>query len=164
MDINNSYYVQVLKELNSFEVEYVLIGGIAVGIHGYPRYTADMDIWLNPNAHNLAKLFDCLQSLGYSAEDIIEIKNNRDILDPTPIRLYDDDEVFKIDLMTNSLQKAISWQECADNALHYFSDEIKIPVIHINQLILMKETSGRLDNNLKDLVDADKLKKIRDGK
>jgi hypothetical protein len=34
--------------LNNHKVEYLIVGGYAVGIHGHPRYIGDLDIWLNP--------------------------------------------------------------------------------------------------------------------
>ena len=39
-------FKEFLKLLNAHKVEYLLIGGYAVGYHGYPRATADMDIWI----------------------------------------------------------------------------------------------------------------------
>jgi len=50
-------FKEFLKLLNSRQVEYLLIGGYAVGYHGYPRATADIDIWIAtnpPNAHKVA--------------------------------------------------------------------------------------------------------------
>lgn len=38
--------------LNRHGAEYMIVGGYAVGIHGHPRYTGDLDIWLNPAPHN----------------------------------------------------------------------------------------------------------------
>jgi hypothetical protein len=45
-----------LKLLNFHKVEYLLIGGYAVGYHGYPRATADMDIWIGISKNNAQKL------------------------------------------------------------------------------------------------------------
>ena len=39
-----------LKLLSSKQVEYLLVGGYAVGYHGYSRATADMDVWITKNA------------------------------------------------------------------------------------------------------------------
>jgi len=38
---------EFLQSLNCHKVKYLLIGGCAVGYHGYPRATADMDIWIS---------------------------------------------------------------------------------------------------------------------
>jgi hypothetical protein len=39
------------------KVEYLIVGGYAVGIHGHPRYTGDLDIWLNPTPGNAKQFF-----------------------------------------------------------------------------------------------------------
>jgi len=45
--------VEFLKLLNQNGVEYLIIGGAAVNIHGYTRATGDLDIWYNPSTENL---------------------------------------------------------------------------------------------------------------
>ena len=46
----------LLALLNENEVEYLLIGGYAVGYHGYPRTTADMDVWVASDPRNASRL------------------------------------------------------------------------------------------------------------
>ena len=57
-------FKEFLKLLNSTEVKYLLIGGYAVGYHGYPRTTADMDIWVAISVENAAKLVDVFRRFG----------------------------------------------------------------------------------------------------
>jgi hypothetical protein len=59
-------FKEFLQLLNSNEVEYLLIGGYAVGYYGYPRATADMDIWVNATAENAAKVAAVLGAFGFS--------------------------------------------------------------------------------------------------
>jgi predicted nucleotidyltransferase len=162
MDIANNFYQEVLQELDKKNVKYILIGGLAVGFHGYQRYTGDMDLWLEPTEENLNRLYKTLvEELQYPVDTIKHIKDKRDIEDPTPIRLISDDETFYIDLMTNTFQKEFSWNECRDQCQYMNLQTINVPVLHINHLISMKENTKRLDNSMKDLVDAEELKKIR---
>ncbi len=59
-----------LRLLNSYGVEYLVVGGYAVGYHGYPRATGDMDIWVavsESNAHNVAM---ALRDFGMPEEKI----------------------------------------------------------------------------------------------
>ena len=54
-------FKEFLRLLNEAEVRYLLIGGYALGYHGYPRATADMDIWIansRTNAEKLVGVFD----------------------------------------------------------------------------------------------------------
>ena len=57
-------FKEFLKLLNDADVEYLLIGGYAVGYHGYPRTTADMDVWVAISAANAAKLVHVFQRFG----------------------------------------------------------------------------------------------------
>jgi len=49
-------FKEFLQLLNSHQVEYLLIGGYAVGYYGYPRATGDMDVWIAINPENAEKL------------------------------------------------------------------------------------------------------------
>lgn len=160
MDIENPFYQEVVEALNMDGVEFILIGGLAVGYHGYSRYTGDMDLWINPSQENMKRLFKALLQLGYSKESVLEISESREVENPIPIKLWDDSEVFKVDLMTNTFQKEISWHECREMCDFVKINDLSIPVIHINHLIRMKKITKRLDNSLKNLSDAQELEKI----
>ncbi|MGE0567869.1 MAG: hypothetical protein AB7O73_07960, partial [Bacteroidia bacterium] len=47
--------------------EYLIVGGYAVGIHGHPRFTGDLDIWLNPTQDNATKILNCVNEFGFSS-------------------------------------------------------------------------------------------------
>ena len=55
---------EFLRLLNETGVEYLLIGGYAVGYHGYPRTTADMDVWVAVSPGNVSKLIDAFHQFG----------------------------------------------------------------------------------------------------
>ncbi len=57
-------FKEFLKLLNEAEVEYLLIGGYAVGYHGYPRATADMDILVAISSVNASKLVHVFGKFG----------------------------------------------------------------------------------------------------
>jgi len=44
-----------------------LFGGYAVGVHGHPRYTGDLDIWLNPTKENATKILNCVNEFGFES-------------------------------------------------------------------------------------------------
>jgi len=56
--------------LNAHKVEYLLIGGYAVGYHGYPRATADMDIWVAVHAANAQRTVGALREFGFDLPDL----------------------------------------------------------------------------------------------
>ena len=53
-----------MRFLNECDIEYLLIGGHAMGYHGYPRTTADMDIWVAVSPVNAAKLVEAFSRFG----------------------------------------------------------------------------------------------------
>lgn len=55
---------EFLKLLNEAEVEYLVIGGYAVGYHGYPRTTADLDVWVAISADNASRLVEVFHRFG----------------------------------------------------------------------------------------------------
>jgi hypothetical protein len=61
---------EFLRLLNSHDVEYLLVGGYAVGLHGYPRTTGDMDVWVNATPENASKLVGALIEFGYAAANL----------------------------------------------------------------------------------------------
>ncbi len=61
-----------LKLLNSYNVEYLVIGGYAVGYHGYPRATGDIDIWIANNIDNAKNLVTALKKFGFDLPNLSE--------------------------------------------------------------------------------------------
>ncbi len=59
-----------LQLLNSHQVEYLLIGDYAVGYHGYPRATGDMDIWIAIHPQNAEKVVTVLREFGFDLPEL----------------------------------------------------------------------------------------------
>jgi len=55
-------FKEFLRLLNAHAVEYLLIGGYAVNYHGYPRATADMDIWIAVHPTNANRVVVALRN------------------------------------------------------------------------------------------------------
>lgn len=158
MELNN-FYNEVLTALYKSEVEMLLVGGLAVGFYGHVRYTNDMDLWLNPTKENLQKLSKALKLLKYDDSIIDQILKERPLDHPSPIRLLSDDNGFKVDLMTN-IYYDFKFEECMEKAENQPFEGLVLPVIGINHLIEIKQNVKRYDNGMKDLIDAQELRKI----
>jgi predicted nucleotidyltransferase len=61
---------EFLASLNSHEVRYLLIGGYAVGYHGYPRATNDIDVWVEVSEENAERIVDALGGFGFGGPDV----------------------------------------------------------------------------------------------
>ena len=58
-------FSEFLRLLNEHEVKYLLIGGYAVGYHGYVRATADMDVWIRRDKENAIRVVQVLEAFGF---------------------------------------------------------------------------------------------------
>ncbi len=63
-------FKDLLTFLNSNGAEYLVIGGYAVGYHGYPRATGDLDIWVARNAENAARVVAALRAFGFGSGEV----------------------------------------------------------------------------------------------
>ena len=61
----NSDLREFLESLNSNEVKYVVVGGLAVAFHGAPRYTGDLDVLVEKSSDNAARLMQTLAAFGF---------------------------------------------------------------------------------------------------
>jgi predicted nucleotidyltransferase len=142
-------FVDLIHILQKQDAKFVLVGGLAVLIHGHFRTTKDMDIFYEPSAENGRKVLDSINEFGFdylklSIEDILD-KNGYIKLGREPAR---------IDLFCDL--PGVSFEEVYSNAIEYEDDDIKLKVIHVNHLIENKLQVGRLQ----DLQDVRALKKI----
>jgi len=64
----NPHYKELLQLLNEFQVEYLIVGGYAVMKYGEPRYTKDLDVWVNNSPENSARLVAALKKFGAPIE------------------------------------------------------------------------------------------------
>ena len=73
-NIFNDDFRDFIHALNTYEVEYVLVGGYAVILHGYRRTTGYMDIWVNTTLDNLNKLKKAFLGFGLPTNDLTDEK------------------------------------------------------------------------------------------
>lgn len=63
-------FKEFLSLLNAEDVQYLLIGGYAVGYHGYPRVTNDIDIWVAVRPENADRIVDVLRQFGFDTAEL----------------------------------------------------------------------------------------------
>ncbi len=140
---------EFVELLIKHRVEYIIVGGYAVGIHGYPRYTGDLDIWLNPSKSNAEKILKAVAEFGFSSYDLkIEdfIKEGNVIqLGYPPLR---------IDLLTQI--DGVEFNDCYSKVEKMTIDDLIMNVISFDDLIKNKRSSGRH----KDLDDLENLERM----
>jgi predicted nucleotidyltransferase len=147
-NIFNNDFREFLSALNNNNVEYLLVGGYAVILHGYPRATGDMDIWVNRTKENYQKL---LAAFAEFRMPIFDMTEERFLNHPEIDVFRFGRKPVAIDIMTKMAD--LNFEECFPLATEYNDDGLKIKVVHYNNLIQAKKAAGRY----KDLNDIEQL-------
>jgi len=157
MDIFDKEIELFWKALEEEKVKYLMVGGYATNLHGYQRYTGDMDIWIEESIENRKALRRAFKSYGMGDFDMIE----RMQFVPGWTYFYLNNGM-KLDIMVNMKGlEGYSFDECLKMALTANIDSINVPVIHINHLITNKKAVGRPKDQL-DVIYLEKIQKLRD--
>jgi len=139
-----------LSLLTEKKVEYLLVGGYAVALHGIPRTTGDMDIWVNNSHENIEKVIQCLGLFGFSGLDL----KVEDLIKPYAIVQLGYPPV-RIDLITDI--DGVDFGSAYRNRISLVVNELEVSLISLDDLIVNKRSSGR---NI-DKMDVKKLVKLR---
>ena len=135
-----------LKLLKEHKVQYLLIGGYAVGYHGYPRATADMDIWIAMQPDNAIKIVSVLREFGF---DVPELTTELFLKEKQIVRLGV--PPVKLELATSI--SGVEFDECYRERVTDVLDGIEVNLISLKHLRINKKASGRY----KDLNDLENL-------
>ena len=63
-------YRDLLSELNAADVEYLVVGAHALAYHAEPRYTKDLDIWVQASAENAPRVYSALAGFGAPLQEV----------------------------------------------------------------------------------------------
>ena len=150
-NIFNPDFQDFIKALNDSKVDYILVGGYAVILHGHSRTTGDMDIWVRKTKENYLRIIRAFDEFGMPLFDMTE-KN---------FLFNDKIDVFSfgvppssIDLMTDA--KGLDFGDAFKNSSIHELEGIKVRVIHVNDLIKQKKAVNRP----KDQNDIEHLKPL----
>ncbi|MEM6963318.1 MAG: nucleotidyltransferase [Bacteroidota bacterium] len=137
-NIFNPDFQDFLKALNNNNVDYVLVGGYAVILHGYSRTTGDMDIFVRKSKENYQKIVATFLEFGMPTFDMTETN----FLENEKVDVFSFGiSPVSIDVITSI--KSLSFNEVIENATIHQIDEIPICVIHVNDLIRQKKAVNR---------------------
>ena len=142
----NRDFKEFIELLNANNVKYLVVGGYAVGFHGYPRYTKDLDIWILVSHENAENVMNTLKQFGFGSvglqkEDFLKTDEFVQLGYP-PNRI---DIVMSCD--------GIEFENCFKSKKQVSIDGLTINFIDIESLKKNKKASGRPQ----DLADLDNL-------
>mgnify|MGYP003576806952 CR=1 FL=1 len=157
MDIFDNELLNFWRSLNKYEVEYVMVGGVATNLHGYERTTNDVGLLLNDTLENQQKLRLAFKDYGMGDFEMME--RLQFVPGWTNFHLNNG---LRLDIMTvmKGLEE-FTFDECLQHASIADIENVLIPFIHINHLIANKK-AVYMPKDQVDVIYLEKIKKLRE--
>ncbi|MDA8020215.1 MAG: nucleotidyl transferase AbiEii/AbiGii toxin family protein [Thermoanaerobaculia bacterium] len=140
---------RILREFDRTGVEYKIFGGVALNLHGLPRFTEDLDIFVAPRADNVERLKSALRT-AFGDPEIDEISAEDLLGDYPAIQYVPPEGDFHIDILTR-LGEAFGFEDLEASDIKFRGLAVK--VVTPRQLYEMKKGTVRL----RDRADAELL-------
>ncbi len=139
-------FKEFIELLNGHKVRYLVVGGYAVAFHGHPRYTKDLEVWIELSSENADKVIKALEdfgfgSMGLKSEDFLESDQIIQLGYPPN----------RIDILTSL--KILKFEDCFKERVEFELEGLKINFIDLENLKKNKNATGRPQ----DLADAENL-------
>ena len=136
----------LLELFNKHEVDYIIVGAYALGLHGVPRYTGDLDVFVQPNPTNARNIVRALNDFGFESVGLTEAdfeEAGRVIqLGFPPVR---------VDIVTSIT--GVSWEQARSGRVQGQFGDVSAHYLGRDDLIANKKALGRK----KDLADLEAL-------
>jgi hypothetical protein len=145
----NQDFLKFIGLLEREKVDYLVVGGYAVGLHGFPRYTGDIDFFVAISNENADKILSVFKEFGFGDIGL----EQRDFL-KSDFVVEIGREPKKIQILTGI--DGVNFNECRMNRVEVEIGDLKVNFIGKGDLIRNKAASGRS----KDLIDLAELQKL----
>jgi hypothetical protein len=158
-------YRELFKAMNDAEIKYLVVGGVAVNLHGYRRFTADVDILLALDEPNLEKMTMVMHDMGYTERLPVALK---DLANKATVEMFLQEKGMTAYTFLSARRERIDVDILAPDSLSFqeydkqkvfldIDEDIKVPVISVDDLINMK----RVANREKDISDVRMLLELK---
>jgi hypothetical protein len=159
MDIFEEEILKFWAALQKNGVRYIMVGGYAANLHGYQRYTGDMDIWIEDNSENRQRIRQAFQDCGMGDYDMLATMQF--VPGWTDFHLLNG---LRLDIMVKMKGlEGYSFEECLSMAAIAEIDGISVPFLHINQLIDNKKAVNRPKDQI-DVIELERIRSLMDEK
>lgn len=157
-------YQSILRAFEEQKLKYLIVGGVAVNLHGYPRFTNDLDILLALDHENLAIMKRIMESMGYqqrlpiSIQELEDTDKVRTLMKEKGLVAYSfihtQEPQFSIDVLVSA---SMDFEKFSVHTMKAEVWDLQIPVVSIDDLIAMKQDSER-EKDVQDVVALLELK------
>ena len=137
----SSDYKDLFKILNTYKVQYLVVGAYAVTYYTEPRFTKDLDLWINPDIKNATKLYTALKKFGAPLKGIeIEDFMNEELIYQVGVA------PIRVDILMglNGIKFYLAWKSRKKSKY----GKIPINILGMKELINSKKRSNRLQDRL----------------
>ena len=143
----SSDFKELLKSFNEYEVKYLIVGAYAVMKYTEPRYTKDLDIWVEPTDENSSRVYKALAEFGAPMNEV------------TPQDFTKADLVFQIGIAPHRIDilmgiKGLDFARAWKRRLEAAFEDVPMSLVCKEDLLISKEAAGRPQ----DLIDAASLR------
>lgn len=158
------FYEEVLTKLADSNVRFLVVGAVAVNLHGVPRMTADLDLLVDLASPNLSTLIQAFEGLGYKPRLPVPVTA---LLDPEQRREWVEQRNLRAFTFVHSLrplqevdlllESPVSFEEADRTKIVVTAGSLRVPVISLDHLIAMKRVSSRAQ----DAADVEALERVK---
>jgi predicted nucleotidyltransferase len=142
----NQDFKEFIQSLNDNGVRYLVVGGYAVALHGHPRYTKDLDVWIEMSTENASRLIKALKQFGFGS---LGLKEEDFLVADQVVQLGQPPN--RIDLLAAA--SGVNFETCYRSRLSVEVDGVPVAFIDLENLRKNKQATGRLQ----DLADLENL-------
>ena len=136
----------MLELLERHGVRYLTVGGYAVAVHGVPRYTKDLDIWVECSPENARRLMDVITAFGFASLGLTAAD-----FETPDLVIQLGYEPNRVDLLTGLT--GVRFEAAYPKRVTATFDGLVLPIIDRRSLAANKRAFGRAQH----LVDAEEL-------
>ncbi|MEO8887063.1 MAG: hypothetical protein ABI367_13445 [Mucilaginibacter sp.] len=157
MDVFDEEILNFWKALQDNNVQYILVGGYAINLHGYQRFTGDLDIWIKDDLINRQQLRKAF--IACDMGDFPMLEYMQFLPGWTDFHLNNN---MRLDILIDMKGlEGYTFDECLQMASVANIENINIPFLHINQLIENKKMVNRPKDQI-DVLALEEIRKLRD--
>lgn len=145
----------IIRRLNEAGVRYVVVGGLAVVIHGYQRFTSDVDLMLDLSEDNVRRALEVLKDEGFAPRIPVPIEAFADtatreswVRDKNMLAYGLDSERHRMTHVDLFAENPVDFEATYHQAVRQKFGDVEMVVISLDGLIYLKELAGRTQDQL----------------
>jgi hypothetical protein len=157
------FYLNLFKALKTHDIDYLLVGGLAMNLHGVPRMTMDVDLVIALDSNNIAKLANCAKELGLYPNVPVRLEDLADAAKREA--LFEEKNLIALSLISNTpatpvvdivIHHPLNFQQAFAKAIQRDISGTPVMLASIDDMITLKKAAGRAQD-LSDIIHLERF-------